>query len=435
MERLDTAGPPSYLAFAETLFAVLIALQFPPGLLGHNAIPVQLALAALGIAYIALRGPDPLYRITIRPVRFFALVILYIFAAHVIIEPESLLVGVKELVIGGIGLIFIGTLIQAARPRDILVAFVVIYAAVGLSELLLFGARVAGVDQALSLGYFPIKDYRYVAHWYFPWSLTYAQPIGAGGSVWERGLGLSREPGVHQAFALSASCGALLLRDLPWRRSMAVIIALGSAFTLSTAWLASMGALIIWATFSHIDLRKASSLLVASLLLIAIGALGVVAVQAPGFGFSDKLSGESGQDRLRAVESLGPTLAVSPWWGLGQSTRLQQEVITSVSGSLVVGIARLGLIGSAILLIAMAATLLERHDRRSILLVIPIGVTLLVSQPLYYSIVAYFIFALPGRAALMPLPTPIAPRPLPPVPPVVRQPVPPSEPPLVILDD
>ena len=385
---------------------VLIALQFAPGLLGHCLAPIHLVLATIGICYMAMRSSAPLQRIGVCPVRHLALVVLYLFVAALIVEPESLPAALRGLVIGGVGVLFAGTLMQAARPRDLLVALVLIHAALGAADLLRLSAHLAGVERVLHVAYLPIKDYPYPAHWTLPWSLSYAQPIAHGGSAFERAIGISREPGVHQAFALTGFCAALLLRDLPWRRTLAAIILLGSACTLSTAWIASVGAVIAWCTVTRVDPRRAASLVGAAGLLLGLIALAYATSQIPGIGFSDKLAGESGQDRLRAFDALGPALTVSPWWGLGQDTQLARGTIASVSGSLVVGAARLGIIGTTILLVAIIATLLERHDRRSFLLVIPVGVTLITSQPLYYSIAAYFILALPGRAALTPAPQP-----------------------------
>ena len=402
---LDLAGLPGAsdgreLALPETILGVLIALQFAPGMLGHCKAPLQLAVACAGIGYMAMRAAAPLRRISLQPVRHLAVVILYLFLAAFIVEPESVPAALRGLLIGGIGLLFIGTLLRAARPRDLLVALVLIHAALAAADLLRLGAHVAGVERLLHVAYLPIKDYPYPAHWTLPWSLAYAQPVAYGGSAFERALGLYREPGVHQAFALTGFCAALLLRDLRWRRTLATVILLGSACTLSTAWFASLGAVIMWLALTRIDLRRVASLAGTLALLLGLAGLAYVANQIPGIGFSDKLAGDSGQDRLRAFEALGPALTLSPWWGLGQDTTLGRSAIQSVSGSLVVGIARLGICGTVLFVVAVAATLFERHDRRSFLLVIPIGVTLIASQPLYYSIAAFFILALPGRAAL-----------------------------------
>jgi len=392
-------GDRATLSRVETLVGVFIALQFPPGMLGHSWIPVQLALSIGGIGYMALRGPQPLARISLHPVRYFALIVLYLFVAHFVLEPESLMVGVKELLIASIGLAFIGTLFTAAKPRDIAVAFVLIHAALAGSGLLLLGARLLGVDRLLAIGYVPTNNYNYAAHWHFPFSFSYAQPISAGGTAWERFMGMYREPGVYQAFALSACATALVLRDLAWRRTLALLIAVASAFTLSTAWLGSFCAMAVWATITRVDFRRASSILWAVILCGAVVGTLIIAINIPGVGFSDKLAGESGQDRLRAFSALGPALTESPWWGLGQNTRMQRDSIESVSGSMIVGIARLGILGTAIFFLALVATILDRHDRRSLVVLIPIGVTMAASQPLYYSIAAYFVLALPGRDA------------------------------------
>ena len=62
VEPLALPGAGRALALPETIIGVLIALQFPPGLLGQNKAPLQLALACFGIGYMALRAAAPLQR-------------------------------------------------------------------------------------------------------------------------------------------------------------------------------------------------------------------------------------------------------------------------------------------------------------------------------------------------------------------------------------
>lgn len=437
----DEAAP-RRLGLAETVIGTAIALQFTPGLLGHCLMPLQLALALAGIGYLTLRSGAGLHTISLQPVRYLVWVVLYIFVAHLLLEPESVSVGFTDLIVGGIGLLYVGTLLTSARPRDLLVALVLIHALLAASDLLLVAARFVGLDQALLLATFPVKTYVYPAQWHLPFSFVYDQPVAIGSLMMPRAIGFYREPGVYQAFALTACAAALLLRDLPWRRTLAAVIVLGSATSLSTAWLASFAAMTAWAMLARVDRRSAASVVgVAVLLLVLTGAV-LAGALIPGLGFSDKLAGESGQDRLRAFAALGPALTASPWFGLGQGTLQSREAIDSVSGSFVVGIARLGLVGTLIFLVATAATLFGRHDRRSLVMLVPLGATLLTSQPLYYSVAAYFLLALPARQALTlpatpqhrhpPLAPPAAPEQLPePVEPTANE----DHLPLVIIDD
>jgi hypothetical protein len=351
---------------------------------------------------MALRCGSGLRAISLHPVRYLALVVLYLFVAHLVVEPETVGVAITDLVVAGTGLAFIGTLLTAARPRDLVLAFVLIHAALAASDLVLVAARFAGLEQALRLAAFPLKTYIYTVQWNAPLAFTYDQPVPVGGLMLPRAIGLYREPGVYQAFALTAATAALMLRDLPWRRSLATLIVLGSACSLSTAWLASLAATAAWAVLARVDRRSAASLAgVAVLLALLAGGL-LAASLIPGLGFSDKLGDESGQDRLRAFAALGPAFTASPWLGLGQGTQWSQDAIVSVSGSFIVGMARLGVVGTALFLSATAATLLGRHDRRSLTLLVPLATTMLTSQPLYYSVGAYFLLALPWREALTP---------------------------------
>lgn len=397
------------LRLPETVAGVALALQFPPGLLGHCAMPIQLALTVGAIGYMALRSGAALQSVSLQPVRYLFLVVLYFFVAHLIVEPESMSVAFIDLTVGGVGLVYIGTLLTTARPRDLLVALVLIHVVLATSDLVLVAARVAGLEQAIRLAAFPLKTYLYSMEWHFPFGFTYDQPALIGSMVVERALGIYREPGVYQAFALTACAAALLLRDLPWRRTMAMVILLGSASSLSTAWLASLGATAAWAMIARIDRRSAASLTGGALLLAGLAGVLVIGSFIPGLGFHDKLANESGQDRLRAFAAVGPALTASPWLGLGQGTLQGREAIDSVSGSFIVAVARLGIIGTLAFLFAAAATVFERHDRRSIVMLVPLAVTMLASQPLYYSVAAFFLLALPGREALAP---PAVPRPL-----------------------
>ena len=132
----------------------------------------------------------------------------------------------------------------------------------------------------------------------------------------------------------------------------------------------------------------------------ACGGLAVVGMTMEAFGIEEKLAGESGQDRLKALESLLPSLSASPWLGLGQATELQERTIGSKTGSMIVGAARLGLLGTALLATAIWIAVRRNCGRGLLMLPAPMLITLLTSQPLYYAVPAYFILLVPWRAAV-----------------------------------
>ncbi len=385
---------------------LLLVVQFEPGIIGHNYGPGHLVLMIGVLAcLLVVERLSPVALLTLasrRPeillfVCFFALIMAHDFSRspHLVLMSGGFL---GKALVGLAAIVTLGAIMPVRRQFLVLAWF---FALQGASLAVSHVAIAAGHLDTLFICEVASEGYEGNLRLYAPWSLFYQQSYAIGGSVYPRAVGFYREPGNFQAFAATGLIAAVLLH----RWWLAALVAIGMAASLSSAALLTVIALVGWRIVLAVRSQRAIGLLIAVVTVAVLAAMVPFFYELESVGFRDKLSNESGQDRLISVGSGVDQFLARPWLGIGMYN--EDRFRNGLHGvNLLAGLGALGLVGMALLHGAVIVALIRNHSLVSLTLCLPILVTMATSQPLYYGIFLPWLVCLPviplarARAAL-----------------------------------
>jgi hypothetical protein len=223
-----------------------------------------------------------------------------------------------------------------------------------------------------------------------PGALFFAQSyyISEFNLISPRFMGLFREPGLMQAFSLTALlCVHFFYRGV-WAIAMKSILGIASLLTLSTAAYVNLPIVLIILAFQCKKGLVFKIFTVLSCIALAI-VFTLYTLSLSRVGLSEKLENESGIDRIEAFEDGEKTFDRSPL--LGSVIKHDSSFEKSKSGGFLMIYSRYGFLG-IILLILPFFYLGTREGFMGCMVVIsPLLITAIVSQPLLNTVPFLFL--------------------------------------------
>ena len=261
-----------------------------------------------------------------------------------------------------------------------------------IASYLIYGASLANCQPIFS---FKIKHYGdATADVYFPFTIAYPQRYTLLSFTVIRGMGMFREPGVSQAF-LNA---ALICCGLLWRgwsaHFRAAIIFLGIVLTMSTAGIINLMISIPLYAICVYGKKAIVPVFIATLFLMPAFAF---ITNMESVGLHDKLSGESGEDRLNAFAEFQRLWSDAGIWGLSGIGRYKTE---STAGTLLIYYLNNGLIGLVASMAPIIYFLTKSHLGKALLVLVPPSISMLTSQPLWGTVPFVVLVALAQKLSL-----------------------------------
>ena len=169
---------------------------------------------------------------------------------------------------------------------------------------------------------------------------------------------------------------------------MQCILGIASILTLSTAAFVNFPIVLIllaWKT----KLSIISRIVIVFCFTTLAVAFTAYTYSVSSVGLSAKLSGESGQDRVNAIRDAERTFDLHPW--LGSVITHDSDSESSVSGSLFIVYSRFGILGLILLFSPFAYLSLRRGFAGKAILVSPLIITAITSQPLFNTVTFLFL--------------------------------------------
>ena len=203
-----------------------------------------------------------------------------------------------------------------------------------------------------------------------------------------RFVGGFREPGLMQAFGFTA----LLCVQTFYRGGKAIlmqcVLGLASLLTLSTAAFVNFPiVLILLALQTRFGIKI--RIVIVFLFTVMAVAFATYTYSLSSVGLSAKLDGESGQDRTNAIRDAERTFNSHPFFGsvIANDSNLE----SSVSGSLLIVYSRYGFLGMLFLFSPFAYLCLRRGFLPKFILLSPLIITAITSQPLFNTVPVLFL--------------------------------------------
>ncbi len=379
----------------------LLLLQSEPGLFATNfgAIHLLLCVAVFGvIVYVEHASLPQVLLGSFRRPEFTVLIayFLIIFLNDFIRSPHLSLVSAGFLLKAVVGLLSIMLLSQLANRRELLTILIWACALQAGSYCVFYALFAVGAHEALFAGAFKVEAYSGEQRWYLPISTFYQQVYQVGGVILFRATGLFREPGAFQAIAAAAFAAAVLLR----RPVLALLILADLAFSLSSAALLSLLSLLAYFIVIKSRQQRASGLLVIAGIITVLVALAPFFYNFEAVGFKEKIAGESGQDRVVNARLGTEVLMDNPFFGIGMFNDDRYD--SGLHGhNLIAGVGVIGLVGLALMILSIALAARRLHTLASFAIYLPLLVTMITSQPLYYGVIplVFLLLPLPLRQA------------------------------------
>jgi len=375
----------SYLVLRCSLWS-LICISWQPGIIGQNWAYLLIILCGLWLIieskrigvlkfesflYIALNAPA-----------------IYIACRGAILDPSAV-----DNQLNSLGLSLCGTFVfllgikiySTSLIQKSFLHLIILMCLSGVGTVILYGISIP--EQAAVMT-FPLKHYSDNLNLFLPFTLAFPQRVAIGDFHEAiRMVGLFREPGVYQAFiCTSIIVAGIRFRGIDAYLSFCVLV-LGAALTLSTAGIINL-IISIPLFFYFIQRGKIKLSLVLIILLMIIIIPYIYDLQ--NIGISSKISGESGIDRILALQEFQKSYWKSPIFGLLGTPASPK----SMSGTILIVYLYFGILG--IFFPAFSYSLLAKNIKHKthLLILFPVTLTALTSQPLWGTLPIYFLFSL-----------------------------------------
>ena len=315
---------------------------------------------------------------------------------HSIIEPDTFVKSLNLFLISQIGLLYIFVVTNSFGIKYILKTIIYIMFFLGMSYSVYWISKFLGLSSALLVKKFQIPGYDGLQSFYFPFSIFYQQKYYLFGLDLPRAIGIFREPGVYQAFAASS---ILMLDFVGFTKKkkfvFSVVIGVGFLSSLSTAAIVTMASLAAYFMFRLASGRgfkyKAIAVIfgvLACVIIFLLGSLNSV-------GIVSKLEGKSGQVRYLSIVKALEYGTKHPLFGTGLNT--DKRVMEKGWGvpNFIASIGATGVVAFLLYAIFLSYVTMKNFKNKSLQIILPFIITMLTSQPIFYSISVIGLCILP----------------------------------------
>ncbi len=371
----------------------LVILNLRPSILGQNYTKLLLCvLLGLTLFRCIVLGLDKLSR-----ERVILATINVCFGWYIIINSLILGSGIEYGVAGvyvGITIVFVSLvcLFYMNDDNGIVVLKTTIYLVTlfSLSSFITNLGIFLGYYDKLYLKTIYVKDSYHNFRLFFPFSIVCSEqhyfPFGIS-HLMMRMTGFLREPGLYQLFLIYSFFGTFVVR-IRFSFVHRALILMSLITTFSTAGFVNIIFCSIYYIIFVTRQRSFKSIALYAIVLLIVSLFTVYFLNAPSFGFFSKLYHESGLIRIHDIMTSLELFRDYPIFGVGFTYK---GVFLNKNLNLFVGLSKLGLAGLVIHLYGIFYGIKHFYNKATLVLIIPMLLTSLISQPIYYTVVPIFL--------------------------------------------
>jgi len=370
----------------------VIIINLRPAILGQAYTKVLLLIIFI-LSFITLIHDRLIY--TTRAKKLL-LISNSIFGVYLIIQSFIIDPSMGERTIGGIYTGFTIVLISFVlfmfiRPSDsesIIKTIIYIIFAFSLSQIITDIGIINGFENELFLRDIKIKNTR-ALRLYIPFTITYGTDkytLFSSIPALPRGTGFIREAGLFQLF-LNFAFFATYFVNISHKRIIRLIILLALLTTFSTAGLGIFFTSITYYLFINKKIKNVSSFLILSICILLILFLFNIYIYKWEFGLYAKFMSKSGIDRQYDMVYAISQLKKYPFFGIGF---FSQNEFINPNLNIVVGLSKIGLVGMFLHILGLYFGIKYNYNKYTFVMFIPIILTSLISQPIYYTVIPVF---------------------------------------------
>ena len=369
---------------------VVLVLNMRPALFGNtfNELFILVPLAGLVFVYVTFG-----YRVVVPKSKrgllgFTFAFILWIVSQIIVMDFKNSYIALVLFVTIPTVVLAYTVLISDNDVELVLKTIVVVVALLSFSQFVSYGLKFLGFEVLIAELY-PVEEYASLPlKWYFPLTFTYHSVPIAGHQI-ERSVGIFREPGLYQLF-INISYFALDFIRIKRKRYLRGLFILSLLMTFSTAGYAIFLVCLAYRT-ALVQRRKRFRRFV--LLLAIVGFLWIF-FNIPFFGLSDKMA--RNPTRMMGIVDSWALFVQRPLWGYGITSR-ELSYGGRLGVNLVTSLYKLGLVGLLLFLGLMTYALYKHYTMQTLVLWLPVFITLLISQPMYEKAFTMLMLFLPTQ--------------------------------------
>lgn len=376
---------------AMLIIATLIVLNLRPALAGQvlNEAILLVPLLALGTLYVLLGFPIIITRRRVILLVLTCCFLFYLIVQTWVLSPESVILAVQVAIVT----ISVGIMVTFLfRQRDArLVWKVLTYVTLILSssQVITYSCILLShrPDTLFIADLIPpeLAQTPWSIRWCFPLTLT-AGFESILGMIFPRATGIFREPGLYQMLVNSVFF-ALDYLDIRHKNFIRLLLAFSLLTTLSTAgYFIFLVCLLYTQTFK---IKKKRQFLIAVVTILVGVGISILIWEADVVGLKYKLFGESA--RLENMRETYELLQQRPILGFGRAEGRRGINFLAV-------LQKIGLLGGGLYFIIVATSFRWNYSARTLVILMPLLLTLLFAQPIYEKGFVIFLLLLSTRA-------------------------------------
>lgn len=381
--------------------SVLIALNFRPGIIGefNNKILIFLSFLIF-VSYLLLFNKDSFLFNKKILIQFILILffIVFILIQLFYLQPSNFLNPIKNviliLIFSFIYIFFASDSFYTDIALKVLVKFVII---LSISEIITF-ILIFFVSKENLILFSSIRTHQSwirpeYADLFFPFTIAGSNSYNLFGIELERAMGLFREPGIYQMY-INLAFFSLDFINMKYKAFIRILLVVALFFTFSTAGFGIFLICLVFRTFFILEknskLKKTVTIFISILFIVL---LTYFILFSSRYGAVPKLNSTSGQARLSSVIESFKYIVESPFLGTGYGNPGKDASVVVF----LAGFHTIGIIGLLLYLTNWFYSIMFLSKFNTIILYIPIFLTLLFAQPIFDNLIVFFFLLIDTR--------------------------------------
>ena len=369
-----------------TILIILLIINLRPAILGQNYTKLLLIficiLVLIKIAILSdFNNNFNRVKIAIAIVLFgFYLIAQTLFTSS---DTEGLIQGLFT----GTTIIFVSAaclfIIKDNNTNLILKVVIYFTTIFAISQLITIIGIIFGYYKSLRIGEMSVESYIGRLTLFYPFTICHESGYSIFGTLYgiPRGTGFLREAGLYQIY-LIISFFSLDFINIKYKKIIRVILVLALFTTFSTAGITIFIIACFYKLIFMMNLKSIKRILISTILIIMILFITYYFLIAEKYGLLSKLQDVSGKIRMYDIILAISHIKDSPIFGIGFA---EQSGFINENINMIVGIAKIGIIGMLLHISALFLGIKYHYTKDTFIIMLPIILTSLISQPIYYT--------------------------------------------------
>jgi hypothetical protein len=380
------------------IITVLLLFNFRPAIIGEIHVEILIfVLCFIILIYLAKKGNKiKLSKPQLNQIFIIIILILYLLIQPFVLQTSNYRPVISSFVILLIYII-IFIFILADKFKDyyyvklFLKVFIYLVLFFSISQVITYLLIIFLPE--LKLIYKEIQNYQSgfvkgYANLYIPFTIAGANVQNVFGIIFPRSMGIFREPGIYQMY-INIAYFSLDFIDVNNKKIIKLILIFSLLSTFSTAGFGIFFVCYIYKYTNRI-LGKDINLVQILFFILVTFIIGNFIFYSSNFGFFDKLDNVSGQTRSNAIISNIKWFLENPIFGTGHYNPGANTTAISLAASF----HTIGLFGLLLYFFIWSYSIIINTNLKSVILYIPIFLTLLLSQPIFDNVIVFLFLML-----------------------------------------